>query len=87
MRRNHPWLDTIYILADGGDDAFIGETRRWLESEGWHKVLTSADVINEPDDYEVGEAVDTEIARRSGVFVGNGVRKRVARGLINRAPG
>lgn len=34
--------------------------------------MTSSDVVTEREDLEVGEAVDTEIARRSGVFVGNG---------------
>lgn len=73
MRINHPLLNTIYILSNG-DYGYVQEARKWLESDGWDRVLISADVVNSWDDREVGEAVDTEIARRAGVFVGNGVR-------------
>ncbi|KAJ9126720.1 hypothetical protein QFC24_001751 [Naganishia onofrii] len=72
MRVNHPLLNTIYILSNA-DYNFIEETKKWLASDGWHTILTSSDIVSEFDDQEVGEAVDTEIARRSGVFVGNGV--------------
>lgn len=41
-------------------------------SDGWHEVLIGSDVTNEWADREVAEAVDIEIARRAGVFVGNG---------------
>ncbi|KAJ9106373.1 hypothetical protein QFC21_001519 [Naganishia friedmannii] len=73
MRANHPLLNTIYILSNA-DYNFVEEVRRWLSSDGWHTILTSSDIVSEFNDQEVGEAVDTEIARRSGVFVGNGVR-------------
>lgn len=72
LRINHPLLNTIYILSNG-DYGYVQEARKWLESDGWDRVLISADVVNSWDDREVGEAVDTEIARRAGVFVGNGV--------------
>lgn len=72
MRANHPLLDTIYILSNA-DYNFIEETKRWLASDGWHVILTSGDVASQWEDQEIGEAVDTEIARRAGVFVGNGV--------------
>jgi hypothetical protein len=73
MRVNHPQLRSIYILSNGDDSGFVAEARKWLESDGWDRVLTSSDVAYKWDDREVIEAVDTEIARRSGVFVGNGV--------------
>jgi hypothetical protein len=72
MRANHPLLDTIYILSNA-DYNFIEETKRWLATDGWHVILTSGDVASQWEDQEIGEAVDTEIARRAGVFVGNGV--------------
>ncbi|KAJ9104022.1 hypothetical protein QFC19_004156 [Naganishia cerealis] len=73
MRANHPLLNTIYILSNA-DYNFIEETKRWLTSDGWHTIITSNDIASQWDDQEVGEAVDTEIARRSGIFVGNGVK-------------
>lgn len=72
LRDNHPTLSSIYILSNG-DYGFVAEARKWLESDGWDRVLTSADVAYKWEDREIVEAVDTEIARRSGVFVGNGV--------------
>jgi len=72
LRDNHPTLSSIYILSNG-DYGFVAEARKWLESDGWDRVLTSADVAYKWEDRGIVEAVDTEIARRSGVFVGNGV--------------
>lgn len=74
MRANHPLLDTIYILSNA-DYNFIEETKKWLASDGWHMIISSNDVTQNWEDQEVGEAVDTEIARRAGVFVGNGVSR------------
>ena len=49
----------------------------WLLSEGWDRVFVGkADVYNKWEDHEVGVAVDMEVARRAGVFVGNGVSWR-----------
>lgn len=78
MRINHPLLDTVYVLSNG-DYEFIADTKRWLESEGWRKVIVSGDVISDWEDQEIGEAVETEIARRAGVFVGNGVSIALSR--------
>jgi len=74
LRANHPALNSIYILSNG-DYGYVAEARKWLESDGWDRVLTSADVAYKWEDREIVEAVDTEIARRSGVFVGNGVSR------------
>lgn len=71
LRKNHPELSSIYILSNA-DFTFISEARKWLMSDGWHEVLIGSDVTNEWADREVAEAVDIEIARRAGVFVGNG---------------
>lgn len=73
MRKNHPLLKSVYLLTDG-DDAYIAEMRMWLSSEGWDRVwVGSKDVYVDKEDREVGVAVDMEVARRAGVFVGNGV--------------
>lgn len=73
MRKNHPLLKSVYILTDA-DDAFTEEMRMWLSSEGWDNVwVGKRDVYPDWDDRELGVAVDMEIARRAGVFVGNGV--------------
>jgi hypothetical protein len=74
MRKNHPLLRVLYILTDA-DDGWVEEVRRWLASEGWDRVwVGSADVYPGWGEREVGVGVDMEVARRAGVFVGNGVR-------------
>lgn len=73
MRKNHPLLRTIYILTDAPDE-WIDEVRRWLVSDAWDNVIIGrTDVYDAWPDREVGVAVDMEVARRAGVFVGNGV--------------
>lgn len=73
MRKNHPLLRSVYILTDA-DDAFTEEMAMWLASEGWENVwVGKRDMYPDWDDRELGVAVDMEIARRAGVFVGNGV--------------
>jgi hypothetical protein len=74
MRKNHPLLRSIYILTDGPDE-WVEETRRWLVSDAWEKVwVGKADIYPNWADREIGIAADMEVARRAGVFVGNGVR-------------
>ena len=73
MKRNHPFLRAVYLLTDGEDD-YSDEIRMWLLSEGWEHVWVGRrDVWPRAQDREVGVGVDMEVARRSGVFVGNGV--------------
>ena len=73
MRKNHPFLRTVYILSDD-ESNWAHEVRMWLLSEGWEKVWIGAkDIWNQWQDREIGVGVDMEVARRSGVFVGNGV--------------
>ncbi|KGB79128.1 hypothetical protein CNBG_4966 [Cryptococcus deuterogattii R265] len=72
MRKNHPLLKSVYILTDANDE-WIAKLRMWLESEGWdHVWIGREDVWAGWNDREVGVAVDMEVARRAGVFVGNG---------------
>lgn len=70
LRKNHPLLKSVYIVSDASGPA-LSEARMWLGSEGWEHVLTGRDDVWQGD--EVGEGVDLEVARRAGVFVGNGV--------------
>lgn len=77
MRKNHPLLKSVYILTDANDE-WIAKLRMWLESEGWdHVWIGREDVWAGWNDREVGVAVDMEVARRAGVFVGNGVSKKL----------
>ncbi|KAL7421402.1 hypothetical protein Q5752_004287 [Cryptotrichosporon argae] len=71
MRKNHPLLRAVYILTDA-DAAWADEMRMWMASEGWDKVFVGNQDLYGDDDAEVGVAVDMEVARRAGVFVGNG---------------
>ncbi|WVN91186.1 uncharacterized protein L203_106443 [Cryptococcus depauperatus CBS 7841] len=72
LRKNHPLLKSIYILTDDVDDQ-TKELKMWLQSEGWENVwLGKEDVWPGWKEKEVGVAVDMEVARRAGVFVGNG---------------
>ncbi|WVQ81580.1 hypothetical protein IAT38_003704 [Cryptococcus sp. DSM 104549] len=72
MRKNHPLLKSVYILTDA-EDEWVREIRMWLQSEGWDNVwIGKNDIYPDWEDKEVGVAVDMEVARRAGVFVGNG---------------
>ncbi|ORX38974.1 hypothetical protein BD324DRAFT_649072 [Kockovaella imperatae] len=72
MRKNHPFLHTVYILTDGVTP-WGEEVKMWLLSEGWENVwLSPKDIWPDWQDGEIGVGVDMEVARRSGVFVGNG---------------
>lgn len=85
MRKNHPLLKSVYILTDA-DRAWAEEVRMWLLSEGWDKVWVGReDLYPAWQDREVGVAVDMEVARRAGVFVGNGVSWLCAGVRVQRA--
>jgi len=73
MRKNHPLLRSIYIMTDAPGE-WAEEIRGWLASDAWDKVFVgAADVYPDWQDHEVGIAADMEIARRAGVYIGNGV--------------
>lgn len=77
MRKNHPLLRHVYLLTDA-DDAWAEEIRMWLQSEGWDRVwIGQRDIYPDWEDREVGVGVDMEVARRAGVFVGNGVSEEM----------
>lgn len=59
-----------------GPDKWVEEVRMWLLSEGWDAVwVGNKDVYPSWQEKEIGVAVDMEVARRAGVFVGNGVSR------------
>jgi hypothetical protein len=73
MRKNHPLLKSAYIITDG-PTKWVDEVRKWLLSEGWEHVWIGYRDISGGREYrEVGEMVNLEVARRAGVYVGNGV--------------
>lgn len=73
MRKNHPLLKSTYVITDA-PTKWVNELRKWLLSEGWENVwIGSRDVWAGRTDREVGQMVELEMARRSGVYVGNGV--------------
>ncbi|KLT39714.1 hypothetical protein CC85DRAFT_288288 [Cutaneotrichosporon oleaginosum] len=74
MRKNHPILRVIYLVTD--DEGWADELTRWLLSDGWEQVYVAPRLHNAWKDQEVRPMVDTEVARRAGVFVGNGVSGR-----------
>jgi len=68
-----PSLDIVYLMTnEGTEQEWIETLRRKLLSVGWKKVLTGKDFEMNPEQRAVGMAVDMEIARRAGVFIGNG---------------
>jgi hypothetical protein len=80
MRKNHPLLRSIYLLTDA-HGPWLDEVRMWLDSEGWdHVWVGREDIYPRWREREVGVAVDMEVARRAGVFVGNGVSEASERG-------
>ncbi len=79
MRKNHPILRAIYLVTDS--EAWADELTRWLLSDGWEAVYVASDVHGAWKDQEVRPMVDTEVARRAGVFVGNGVSWWASGGL------
>ena len=86
MRKNHPFLRTVYILADEVTP-WAEEVKIWLLTEGWEKVwIGQRDIWPTWQEREIGVGVDMEVARRSGVFVGNGVSRCLACALVDADP-
>lgn len=74
MRKNHPLLRTIYLVPNpAGESSWVEDVRRWLLSDAWNEVYAGAGDFGIDGIERAG--VDMEIARRAGVFVGNGVSR------------
>jgi hypothetical protein len=67
------YLDVLYVLTNA-DAAWVRTFAATMRKEGWGTVLGTPDLVLDPEQFEVGMAVDMEIARRAEVFIGNGVR-------------
>lgn len=72
LRKNHPLLRTIYLVPNpAGESSWVEDVRRWLLSDAWDEVYAGAGDFGIDGIERAG--VNMEIARRAGVFVGNGV--------------
>lgn len=66
-------LDVIYVLTNEKGE-WLDELIDSLRNDGWSSVRTTREIILETTEQkEVAMAVDMDIARRAGLFVGNGV--------------
>jgi hypothetical protein len=65
-------LHSLYIMTNGEKSWVDGLGKRLL-GEGWQKVVSNADLVLNDEQIGVGMAVDMDIGRRAGVFIGNGV--------------
>lgn len=75
LRKNHPLLRTVYLITNpAGESSFVEEVRKWLRSDAWNEVYAGAGDFGVNGIERAG--VDVEVARRAGVFVGNGVSPR-----------
>jgi hypothetical protein len=70
----HPMraLDVLYILTNADAD-WVRTFTSSLRGDGWGTVVGTPDLALDEEMMEVSFAVDMEIARRSEVFIGNGV--------------
>jgi hypothetical protein len=65
-------LDSLYIMTNAEKDWLDGFRTRLIEA-GWAMVTSSADLVLDDEQTSVAMAVDMDIGRRAGVFIGNGV--------------
>ncbi len=66
-------LDVVYILTNEKGE-WLDQLMDLLMNDGWSSVRTSKDLVLESvEQKEVAMAIDMDIARRAGVFIGNGV--------------
>jgi len=54
------------------------EFKERLLDEGWERVVYTGDLVLDEEQTSVGMAVDMDIGRRAGVFIGNGVSLRLS---------
>lgn len=82
LRKNHPLLRTIYLVPNpAGESSWVEDVRRWLLSDAWNEVYAGAGDFGIDGIERAG--VDTEVARRAGVFVGNGVSTHLMRRAVD----
>ncbi|KAJ7681472.1 hypothetical protein B0H17DRAFT_1170164 [Mycena rosella] len=70
-------LDTLYLLTNEPPrSAYLVSLTAALKKDGWRKIINGGDreerMRLDAEQTEVGGAVDMEVGRRAGVFLGNG---------------
>jgi hypothetical protein len=67
-------MNVIYVMTNG-DEAWFGALKDQLMASGqWERVVSARELQLNPEQLGVAMAVDMDIGRRAGVFIGNGVR-------------
>ncbi|KAJ7465068.1 hypothetical protein FB451DRAFT_1041630 [Mycena latifolia] len=64
-------LDTLFLLTNEQGE-WITQLKNELRRDGWSSIVASGDLVLDAEAMDVSMAVDMEVARRAGVFVGNG---------------
>lgn len=65
-------LDVLYLLSNDNSE-WMDQLKDILRQNGWVTIRTSCDLVLDQEQTDVSMAVDMDIARRSAVFIGNGV--------------
>lgn len=65
-------LDVMYLLTNAKGE-WLDMLKGLLRKDGWHTIVTSADLELDVEQTDVNMAVDMDIARKAAVFIGNGV--------------
>lgn len=67
------FLNVLYILTNDKSEWLDDFIHQLQNSHGW-KIITSHDIVfGNSQEKDVGMAVDMDLARRSAMFMGNGV--------------
>ncbi|KIJ54042.1 hypothetical protein M422DRAFT_154220 [Sphaerobolus stellatus SS14] len=66
-----PNLKSLYIMTNAKDD-WLQPLITALKSKGWESIVTSRDLVLDPEQTATGMAIDMDIGRRAAVFIGNG---------------
>ena len=65
-------LQLLYIMTNA-ENGWIEALKARLRAEGWPTVISGTDLLLDDEQTGVGMAVDMDIGRRAGLFIGNGV--------------
>jgi hypothetical protein len=67
------FLTTLYILTNARSQ-WLDEFTARLEKEHFWRIVTSHDIVHgNAQEKDAGMAIDMDLARRSAMFMGNGV--------------
>ncbi|KLO20103.1 hypothetical protein SCHPADRAFT_934713 [Schizopora paradoxa] len=67
-------IRSLYLMSDGTLDYLKNLAIVLVEDAGWEFVSTSRDMVYDPEQLFVSQAVELAIAQRAELFLGNGVR-------------